>query len=79
MLRCMSFDLLVGLRCKICLIDDSYLPMSHDGVIKDIIHLAARSALLHLSPQSHTAFLKELDAHLLLEGNNWRKDCISTD
>lgn len=52
--------------------------MSQDGVIKDVIHVAGRCALLHLGPQTHAAFLKELNAHFLLEGNNWRKECLST-
>lgn len=49
---------------------DSYLSLTQDGVIKDVIHFAGRTALLHLSPQSHAAFLKELNAHFMLEGNN---------
>lgn len=52
---------------------DPYLSLSQDGVIKDVIHLAGRGGFLHLSPQSHAAFLKEFDAHFMLEGNNWRK------
>lgn len=52
---------------------NSYLSVSQDGVIKDIIHLTGRCALLHLGPQTNAAFLKEFNAHFLLEGNNWRK------
>lgn len=58
---------------------DPYLSLSQDGVIKDIIHLAGRGGFLHLGPQPHAAFLKELNTHFMLEGNNWRKKCILTD
>lgn len=52
--------------------EDSHLSLSQDGVIKDIIHFTGRSALLHLSPESHAAFLKQLYTHFIVEGNNWR-------
>lgn len=62
-----------------CFAEGSYLSVSEDGVIKDMIHLAGRRARLHLSPQTDAAFFKELNAHFLLEGNNWRKECVSAD
>lgn len=52
---------------------DAYLSLSHDDIIKDILHFAGRSAFLHLSPESHATLLKQLHGHFILKGNNWRK------
>lgn len=52
---------------------DYYLSLGYDDIIKDILHMAGRSALFHLSPESHAALLKQLHGHFILKGNNWRK------
>lgn len=52
---------------------DSYLSLSNEDVVKGILHLAGRSALFHLSPESHAALLEQLHGHFILKGDNWRK------
>lgn len=51
----------------------SYLVVSNDGIIEDIVHSAGGAAFLHLSPETHETLLQQIHGHFTLEGDNWRQ------
>lgn len=66
------FQYKCSLEQNICIYCSIYAHLSllNDDIIENILHLAGRSEFLHLSPEPHTAFLKQLHGHFILEGNN---------
>lgn len=54
------------------LVHSSYLSLSNDCIIKDVLHLEGRCELLHFTPESHATLLQQLHGHVTLKGNNWR-------